>query len=70
MTMDIKAFVRDIPDFPKPGIVFKDITPLLRHPAALRSAIDQLISPYVECPPDAVVAVEARGVGVWLSPRP
>ncbi len=59
--MDLERFIRDIPDFPKPGIMFKDITPLLRHPDALREAIDQLVAPYRAAPPDALVAVEARG---------
>jgi len=59
--MDLERFIRDIPDFPKPGIMFKDITPLLRHPDALREAIDLLVAPYREAPPDALVAVEARG---------
>src|SRR5687768_11991584 len=40
--MDLKAFIRDIPDFPKPGVVFKDITPLLADPIAFRHAIDRL----------------------------
>ena len=61
MGVDLEQFIRDVPDVPKPGIVFKDITPLLRNPAALREAVDQLIAPYVEAPPDAFVAVEARG---------
>ena len=38
-TTDLRTFVRDIPDFPKPGILFKDITPLLSHPEAFRAAI-------------------------------
>ena len=37
--MELKDFIRDIPDFPKPGIIFKDITPLLRDPAAFREAV-------------------------------
>ena len=61
MPMDLEQFIRDVPDFPKPGIMFKDITPLLRHPAALRRAIDRLVAPYAAAPPDVLVAVEARG---------
>lgn len=61
MSLDLEQFIRDVPDFPKPGIVFKDITPLLRNPAALHTAVEQLVAPYVEAPPDAFVAVEARG---------
>ena len=40
--MDLRAYIRDIPDFPKPGILFKDITPLLADPAAFQHAIDRL----------------------------
>ena len=59
--MDLRAFIRDIPDFPAPGIVFKDITPLLLHPAALDQAVTQLAT--LTTPPrvDLVVAAEARG---------
>jgi adenine phosphoribosyltransferase len=53
--------VRDIPDFPRPGIVFKDITPLLLEPAALRSAVAGLASIARPLEPDIVVAAEARG---------
>ena len=42
--MDLTRLIRDIPDFPKPGIVFKDITPLLADPAGLRQTIDELIA--------------------------
>jgi adenine phosphoribosyltransferase len=59
--MDLKAFVRDVPDFPKPGITFKDITPLLQDPLALRYAIDQLAVFGVACRPDVVLGAEARG---------
>jgi len=59
--MDLRAFVRDIPDFPRPGIVFRDITPLLLHPEALDVAVaclaDQVPAEHV----DFVVAAEARG---------
>jgi adenine phosphoribosyltransferase len=54
-------FIRSIPDFPKPGILFRDITPLLRSPAAFREAIVQMASPYRGLPIDAVAAAEARG---------
>jgi adenine phosphoribosyltransferase len=59
--MDLKAFIRDIPDFPKPGIMFRDITPLLASPEAFRAAIDQMAEPFRDQPPDIVVAAEARG---------
>lgn len=53
--------IRDIPDFPKPGIVFKDITPVLQDPEAYRAFIDLLIAEYQDQCLDAVVAVDARG---------
>ena len=59
--MDLERFIRDIPDFPKQGIMFKDITPLLRDPDALRESTDRLVAPFRNAPPDALVAVEARG---------
>ncbi len=59
--MDLAQHIRDIPDFPKPGILFKDITPLLAHPAAFQEAIDRLCARYEKQPIDAVAAAEARG---------
>ena len=59
--MDLASYIRDIPDFPKKGIVFKDITPLLRDWGAFGAAIERLVQPYKSSPPDLVVAVEARG---------
>jgi adenine phosphoribosyltransferase len=59
--MDLRALVRDIPDFPQPGILFRDITPLLLDPDALDSAIAQLAAA-VAVEVDFVVAAEARGV--------
>jgi adenine phosphoribosyltransferase len=58
---DLRALIRDIPDFPKPGIVFKDITPLLLDPQAVRSAIDRLADWARPRYVDFVVAAEARG---------
>src|SRR5687767_8637153 len=57
--MDLRQFIQDVPDFPKPGIVFKDVTPLFLNPDLLDQTIDAL----VERAPDAdvVVAAEARG---------
>ncbi len=57
--LDLRATIRDVPDFPKKGIVFKDITPLLGNPRAFAEAIRQMAEA-VE-PPDAVVAIESRG---------
>ena len=59
--MDLASFIRDIPDFPKKGIVFKDITPLLQDAQALRYAIDQLAEFGVGKKIDVVVGAEARG---------
>ena len=58
--MDLRAFIRGIPDFPKPGILFRDITPLLLDPDALDAAIAQLAAA-VAVEVDFVVAAEARG---------
>ncbi len=58
---DLRHLVRDIPDFPKPGIVFKDITPLLRDPIALRTVIDDLTDRVRDLDVNLVVAAEARG---------
>ena len=59
--MDLARYIRDIPDFPKPGIVFKDITPLLAEPNAFQEAIDRLAGHYQAKDIDAVAAAEARG---------
>jgi adenine phosphoribosyltransferase len=59
--MDLRTYIRDIPDFPKPGILFKDITPLLAAPAAFHDAVDQLLDHYKGARIDAVAAAEARG---------
>ncbi len=57
----LKDKIRDIPDFPKPGIVFKDITPLVQDPASLRLAISGLIKPFRDKNITAVAGMEARG---------
>ena len=59
--MDLTKYIRDIPDFPKPGILFKDITPLLAEPHAFRHSIDLLAEHYGGRRIDAVAAAEARG---------
>jgi adenine phosphoribosyltransferase len=59
--VDLRSYVRDIPDFPKPGIVFKDITPLLRAPSALDAAVAGLAALVTAVTVDLVVAAEARG---------
>jgi adenine phosphoribosyltransferase len=58
---ELTQFVRDIPDFPKPGISFKDITPLLSNPTAFGAAIDALVARYAGAKVDLIAAAEARG---------
>jgi adenine phosphoribosyltransferase len=59
--MDLREYIRDVPDFPRPGILFKDITPLLSSPAALKYAIDWMSEKCAALNPDALICVEARG---------
>jgi adenine phosphoribosyltransferase len=59
--LDLGRFIRTIPDFPKPGILFRDITPLLADAAALRQAVKQLADPFRGQAIDVVAAAEARG---------
>jgi adenine phosphoribosyltransferase len=59
--MDIRAHIRDVPDFPKPGILFKDITPLLGHPGALAHVINALAEPYRKSGITKVIGIESRG---------
>src|SRR5262245_64286388 len=59
--MQLTDYIRDIPDFPKPGILFKDITPLLAEPAAFAESILQLSDQYRGARLDAIAAAEARG---------
>lgn len=61
--MDLRTLVRDVPDFPKPGIMFRDITPLLSDPQGLRYAIDALADCFLAAnlDPDYVVGIESRG---------
>ena len=57
----IKSVIRDIPDFPKKGIVFKDITPLLAHPELFRQATDAMAEPFLRDGITHVIAIESRG---------
>jgi adenine phosphoribosyltransferase len=57
----LKSLIRDVPDFPKPGVVFKDITPLLAHPAARRQVVEAIAKHYRSTRIDALAAAEARG---------
>jgi adenine phosphoribosyltransferase len=61
IAMDLKALIRDVPNFPKPGIVFKDITTLLNNPDGLRYAIDLMAERVVDLNVDYVVGMESRG---------
>lgn len=62
MTLDkIRSLIRDVPNFPKPGIVFKDITPLLADAAAFRATIDTLAERIEPLDADAILAIESRG---------
>src|SRR5207247_5196299 len=58
---NLKALIREVPDFPKPGINFYDITTLLKHPEGLRQTVDALAGEFEGSKVDAVVGIEARG---------
>jgi adenine phosphoribosyltransferase len=59
--VDLKQHIRDIPDFPKPGILFRDITPMLKDPRIFSEVIDVLQERYAEMNIDKIVAIESRG---------
>jgi len=59
--VDLKQLIRTIPDYPKPGIIFRDVTTLLLDPRGLRAAVDGLMLPFVDMPLDLVAGIEARG---------
>ena len=59
--MDLKACIRNIPDFPKPGIIFRDITTLLGNPAALAYTIDTMATQVRDLQPQYIVGMESRG---------
>src|SRR3989338_1762666 len=61
-TLNLKRYIRDIPDFPTKGILFRDITPLLQNGPVFRQAIKVLASRHHGALPDAVVAIESRGL--------
>ncbi|MEP1442488.1 MAG: adenine phosphoribosyltransferase [Hyphomicrobiales bacterium] len=58
---DLKNLIRTIPDYPKPGIQFRDVTTLIADPQGLRAAVDMLLKPYVTAQVDFVAGIEARG---------
>jgi adenine phosphoribosyltransferase len=59
--MDLKSLIRDIPDFPKPGILFRDITTLLRDPDGLRYTVDAMAEHFADAAVDYVLGMESRG---------
>lgn len=59
--MDIRSFIRTIPDYPKPGIMFRDVTTLMGHPQGFRRAVDELVQPFAGLKIDKVAGIEARG---------
>jgi adenine phosphoribosyltransferase len=59
--MDLASHIRTIPDYPKPGILFRDITTLLGHAGAFRRAVDELVQPYAGAKIDKIAGIEARG---------
>lgn len=59
--MDLKAYIRDVPDFPIPGILFRDVTPLLRDPEAFGHTLDEFTRICRDARIDAVVGIESRG---------
>ncbi len=58
---DFRAFIRDVPDFPSPGILFRDVTPLLASPDAFAAAARAMAEPFRGSPPDKILGIEARG---------
>lgn len=61
MTIEIKRYIADVPDFPKPGILFRDISPLLTNPDAFRHTISLMIEEVSKLSISAIVAIESRG---------
>lgn len=59
--MDLKDYIRDVPDFPKPGILFRDISPLLATPDAWQKAVNELCIRVARHKPDVLVGIDARG---------
>jgi len=59
--MDIRSLIRDVPDFPKPGILFRDITPLLQHPHGFQATITTLADRFADQSVDYILGIESRG---------
>jgi adenine phosphoribosyltransferase len=60
-SIDLRSYIRDVPNHPKEGILFRDLTPLLEDPQALRAAVDAVAAPFLDEGIDQVVGIEARG---------
>lgn len=58
---DLRRLIRDVPDFPKPGILFRDVTPLLADPAGLRGAVEAMAEPFRDAGVERVLGIESRG---------
>ena len=71
MDLDLKSLIRTVPDFPRPGVMFRDITTLLKHPDALHAVVEGFVTAYHGRPIDKVAAIESRGfiVGAALACR-
>jgi adenine phosphoribosyltransferase len=59
--VDLYTYIVDVPDFPEPGVIFKDITPLLASPVAFLQAVDEMAEPFIASGVDIVVGIESRG---------
>jgi len=59
--MDLREYIRDVPDFPKEGIIFKDITTLISNGDAFKYAVDKMIEPFKEESIDRIIGIESRG---------
>lgn len=59
--MDLNRWIREVPDYPQPGVLFRDITPLLAHPPAFKHAVDMLVSEVGDLEADVIGAIDARG---------
>jgi adenine phosphoribosyltransferase len=58
---DFRAYIHDVPDFPSPGILFRDVTPLLASPDAFEAAVHAVAEPFRKARPDKILGIEARG---------
>jgi adenine phosphoribosyltransferase len=58
---DFRAYIHDVPDFPSPGVLFRDVTPLLASPEAFEAAVHAMAEPFRKARPDKILGIEARG---------